>query len=71
MLRKKDMHNFDTEEFLIDLDKTVYSMNESQSHETSVHEKYKNFIDSFCDVVNKHAPLRKLTRKEKKIREKP
>ena len=52
ILHKRDMHNFDTEEFLIDLDKTVCRMNESQSHETSKHEKCKYFIDSFTDVVN-------------------
>ena len=43
-------------------------LNKENSH---VHIAFKHYIDPFQITLNKHAPMRDLTRREKKLRRKP
>ena len=41
------------------------------SKNSSLHHQFQSFIDIFTDTVNFHAPYKRSTRKEKKLKEKP
>ena len=41
------------------------------SKDLSPHHQFQTFIDIFTDILNFHAPYRRTTRKEKKLKEKP
>ena len=41
------------------------------SEDSSPHHQFQTFINIFTDTVNFHAPYRRTTRKEKKLKEKP
>ena len=63
------MKIFNLESFLIDLKKNLNSV--SLTNEQSVHQSFDNFINSYTNTLDHHAPLRNLTRKEKKLKQKP
>ena len=41
------------------------------SEDSSPHHQFQTFIDIFTDTVNFHAPYRRTSRKEKKLKESP
>ena len=63
------MKNFHIDNFLADLS-SAYS-NFIISTDLSVHVQFQNFIQLFTEVVNKHALLRKRSRKDTKLYSKP
>ena len=60
-LYKKNFKNFDEESFIHDI--TIQSWNKSLN---GVNSKYNDFIWRLEGCVNRHAPITKLNRKEKK-----
>ena len=65
----RDTTQFDAERFTEKLWANLDNLNEEYSH--SVNQYMINFIDIFPNILNKFAPLRKQTRKEKKLKTKP
>ena len=65
---KRDMKCFQLDLFLDDLN---LKLNKTSFENFSVDESFENFLNIFADIVNTHAPLRKCTRKEKKLKVKP
>ena len=62
------MKNFHLENFLIDLDEALSPLNFSTG--STVHNDFYEFVHIFQKIINKHAPLRKLSR-EKQLQAKP
>ena len=62
------MKCFQLDLFLDDLN---LKLNKTSFEDFSVDESFENFLNIFADIVNTHAPLRKCTRKEKKLKVKP
>ena len=65
----RDTRNFDAEEFLIDLNESLH-LNICLQND-NVHDLFQSFNDTFNFVLNNHAPMRKLTHKQKQIKNKP
>jgi len=63
------MKNFNLENFLIDLDEALSPWNFNTG--STVHNDFYEFIHIFQKIINKHAPLRKLSRREKQLQAKP
>ena len=69
MTYTRDTKNFDAESFQKDvLDNLSIIGNGCEEDENSF---MRNFINIFNDTLNNHAPLRKQTRKERKLKSKP
>ena len=66
---KRDTKHFVAEEFLIDLDQQLNHIFLSKN--SNLHDDMENCINKFTMVLNKHAPLRKSTRKKKRLAAKP
>ena len=62
------MKCFQLDLFLDDLN---LKLNKISFEDFSVDESFENFLNIFADIVNTHAPLKKCTRKEKKLKVKP
>ena len=58
---KRDTKHFVAEEFLIDLDQQLNHIFLSKN--SNLHDDMEDFVNKFSTVLNKHAPLRKSTRK--------
>ena len=65
---KRDMKCFQPDLFLDNLN---LKLNKTSFEDFSVDESFENFVNIFADIVNTHVPLRKCTRKEKKLKVKP
>ena len=65
----RDMKKFSLKLFCNDL--SLKMNNFKVSEDSSPHHQSQTFIDIFTDTVNFHAPYRRTTRKEKKLKEKP
>ena len=65
----RDMKQFLHKQFLEDINKLTSSIN-FNTHEKSTDEKFADFLKSFDEIVNSHAPLRHATRKEKRLKAK-
>ena len=63
------MKNFDKEGFLITLENKLSNL--FVNNTLSVNELFDKFVAIFADVVIDFAPIRKTTRKEKKLKQKP
>ena len=59
------MKNFNLENFLIDLEEAISPWNFNTG--STVHTDFDEFIHIFQTIINKHAPLRKLSRREKQL----
>ena len=53
------------------LDDLNLKLNKTSFEDFSVDESFKNFLNIFAAIVNTHAPLKKCTRKKKKLKVKP
>ena len=62
----RDMKNFSEELFCQDLIKQLGDLHVTES--CSPHNQFEEFVKLFTDIVNFHAPRRRATRKEKKIK---
>ena len=67
---RRIMKNFVLEDFLTDLWEQLQAI-EITNPNITVNEISQNLTSSFEKVLNKHAPLQKLSRKEKRLSEKP
>ena len=67
---KRSMKNFDIENFLVDLHKHVENINVSNPN-TSVNSNATSLSSVFELALNKHAPLRPMSRREKRLSQKP
>jgi len=68
----QDMKNVDELKFLNDASKLVLSINSSlNDNEYDPEVVINKFLKECSDIVNSHAPLRTLTRKESKLKTKP
>ena len=65
---KRDMKNFKAEHFIEDLHQTLIAS--FSSFDSTIHNQFEQFINSFTSVVNKHAPRKLATRKERKLKTK-
>ena len=65
----RNMKNFDKKEFLITLKNKLNNL--VVNNTLSVNELFDKFIAILADVVNDFAPIRKATRKEKKLKQEP
>ena len=63
------MKNFKAEHFIEDLNQTLNAS--LSSFDSTIHNQFEQFINSFTSVVNKHAPRKLATRKERKLKTKP
>ena len=70
MLRKRNMKLFKYEDFLQDLS-LAFDRSVIENEHTNIHVAFKSFVDTLHNTLDKHAPLRNLTRREKKLRRKP
>ena len=69
---KQDLKNFDPENFLIELESNLEQFKSNQYDENvDPNEVWDKFENTFSKTVYSHAPLRKLSRKEKRIQSKP
>ena len=64
------MRNFNSEMFLEDL-QTIFEIEENNLLQNDPNNNFESFISSFLVVLNKHAPLKLLPRREKKLFLKP
>ena len=69
MTYTRDTKNFDAESFQKDLRDNLSKI--GNGCEEDGNSLMRNFINIFNDTLNNHAPLRKQTRKERKLRSKP
>ena len=53
------------------LDDLNLKLNKTSFEYFSINESFENFLNIFPDIVNTHAPLKKCTKKEKKLKVKP
>ena len=67
---KRSMKNFDIKNFLVDLHKHVQNINVSNPN-TSVNSNATSLSSVFELALNKHAPLRPMSRREKRLTQKP
>ena len=65
----RDLSHFQLESFLVDLSSQMNLLNISDSE--NINDLFDIFIDKFAKTVNNHAPLRKATRKESRLKSKP
>ena len=63
------MKNFNLENFLIDLEEALSPWNFNTG--STVHNDFDEFIHIFQTIINKHAPFRKSSRREKQLQAKP
>ena len=66
--------NFVAENFLLDLESKIYDMNintRKPHNSLDVNALFDKFWDTFSSTLNKHAPLKKASRKQKKLQQKP
>ena len=63
------MKNFNLENFLVDLEEALFPWNFNSG--STVHDAFDEFIHIFQTIINEHAPLRKLSRREKQLQTKP
>lgn len=71
---KRNMKNFNIELFLEDLKHNIRKFDMIDSNDMnlpSVHEFCEEFVSTFVSVVNQHAPLQKMSRKERRFCNKP
>ena len=71
----RDTKNFNTENFLTELSKNfLIELSENLNifyNNCTVNEQFERFLDIFNITLSKHAPLRRKSRKEKKLNSKP
>ena len=66
---KHDYSKFDKERFLADFKNPNFEyLNDGQ---TDVNAKFNRFLASLDEIVRNHAPLRKLTKRDLKLRNEP
>ena len=58
------MRNFNSEMFLEDL-QTIFETEENNLLQNDLNNDFESFISSFLEVLNKHAPLKQLSRRKK------
>ena len=66
---RRDMKNFKAEHFIEDLNQTLNAS--LSSFDSTIHNQFEQIISSFTSVVDKHAPRKLATRKERKLKTKP
>ena len=66
---KRDKRNFDAKKFQSELLGDDLLVNILNAGDTNT--AYNTFTTKYCEVLDKHAPLKKLTKKEKKRKQKP
>ena len=64
------MKHFILEDFLTDLEAKL-SIIDIDSNSTNVNDDVKNFVATFKEILHRHAPLRPMTRSEKRLSDKP
>ena len=64
---KRHMKNFKAEHFIEDLNQTLIAS--LSSFDSTIHNQFEQFINSFTSVVNKHAPRKLATRKKKETKD--
>ena len=65
----RDMSKFDTKFFLEDLSAALDMLYFNEK--VCVNENFEKFVSVFTETINNHAPMRRASRKEKKIKSKP
>ena len=65
------MKSFEAEEFIIDLNCHLQSYCNIHNQDTDVDEDVSRITETFTKTLNSHAPLRSLSRRERKLNEKP
>ena len=65
---KRDMKNLKAEHSIEDLNQTLNAS--LSSFDFTIHNQFEQFNNSFTSVVNKHAPRKLATRKERKLKTK-
>ena len=65
----RDMSKFDTKFFLGDLGAALDMLYFNEKD--CVNENFEKFVSVFTETINNHAPMRRASRKEKKIKSKP
>ena len=65
----RDMTKFNSSEFLVDLQNRMNTLFNNSS--TNVNELVDKFLTTYNNVVNSNAPLRKLSKKQQKIKRQP
>ena len=68
---KRSMKNFKIEDYLLDLNSAFSSTNITDLCKSHISQGVSNFTSTFNSVLDKHAPLTVLTRKEKRLQKKP
>ena len=66
----RDTSNFTFENFLIDLEDKLSDFEKKVSLQTA-HDLFQKFLNIIKQSLQKHAPLKKASRKQQKLREKP
>ena len=70
----RNIRHFSLETFLIDLDNELSSLSQDSSNETytaSVNEDATNLVNMFNSIIDRHAPLRPMSRQENRLSDKP
>ena len=65
----RDLKNFNVEAFLQELNSNFTDLQITDG--ASMHQQFDKFVNDFTEIVNTHAPLKRATRREKRLISKP
>ena len=65
------MKTFEVEEFIVDLNCELQSCCNMNNQDTDVNEDVSRITETFMKTLNSHAPLTSMSRRERKLNEKP
>ena len=65
----RDLKNFNVEAFLQELNSNFTDLQITDT--VSMHQQFDKFVNDFTEIVNTHAPLKRATRREKRLISKP
>ena len=68
---KRCMKTFKVEKFVIDLNYQLQSCRNINNQDMDVNEDVSRITDIFMKTLNSHAPLMSMSRRERKLNEKP
>ena len=67
----RDMHRFDRQQFLYELNIKLKTITNENLAVLNVNKVFSDFVSCFKSTLDRHAPLRNATRKEKSLKNKP
>ena len=69
----RDKSNFDADKYCTDLNNSIFNfmLDSKEITETNFDDSFEAFVSIVLHTIDKHAPLKRMSRKQKKIKRKP